>query len=183
MEHNPQGAQVLQKNKKNQQFRTFDTILVVVLLLGVASISGSIVHEALRDDRIERARFRAETLAQQIVTGGVSALVALPPTDRVPDLAQQAPSRGPASVGESENETQLKDGWVEGHIGRDPWGRPFRFKLIQGREGSPLRVLVWSPGPNARYETEMSDMEWAQLSLAKKVQFQGDDIGFAYTNP
>lgn len=76
-------------------------------------------------------------------------------------------SRSPASMkatgGESLN---FRDA---GSIGHDPWGQPYRYKLL--RDGSEqMKVQIWSAGPNRNFET--SDKE----GFAADV-YGGDDVG------
>ena len=70
---------------------------------------------------------------------------------------------------------------MEGRIGKDPWGQAFQYQVLREVDGQPIKVLVWSAGPNKRAESLEQVLEQAiRVRADQAVQFAGDDIGFVY---
>ena len=64
----------------------------------------------------------------------------------------------------------------DGTLGKDPWGRPYRYKVFRDDSGAAKRVAVWSEGKNSQNETDFSAAAVpAKPSLSI---FSGDDTGF-----
>lgn len=182
---------MIPKSKENRSFGTFDSVAVIALGCVVAMICGTIVYEMMQDDSGLRARRGAEALAHQMVAVGFGAsepeelVVDLEKAsfeDHSPDQKLKADGgRSPASI-RPPSATQISPS--EGSLGRDPWGRPFHYKVFRSTDGEPIRILVWSSGPNKRSETHADPIEVASSGeLEQPIRFGGDDIGFAYTKP
>ena len=160
---------MFKKDSKKQGFTTFDTVMVLALGFTALGISASIMSESLRDDRMDRARFGAETLAHQIASGGLAL--------GEPDAKNESPTqRGPAPVSQSEPGLGLYDGT----LGKDPWGQPYHYKLIRGSDGRAARIFVWSDGADQKANTRLEDNDIALSGPIEKVEFSGDDVGFVY---
>lgn len=57
-----------------------------------------------------------------------------------------------------------------GSIGSDPWGQPYRYRVLSSSPGQPMRVHIWSAGPNKAFETK------DEPSVAAET-YVGDDVG------
>ena len=117
---------------------------MMVALLGiVVGISQAIVGEVCADHRRLEARMKAESLAFRLAASGHSKEPAIASGE---DYEPQ--SRGLASI---------QDGMsvLEGQIGEDPWGHPYRYALKKDSLGNVSEVAVWSGGvlnaPPIRY--------------------------------
>lgn len=172
--------------QNNQQFRTLDLFVMVALVGAVTASIGSVVSDVFRDQRPERARSTAEVLARQLeYQHRVSMTSPLSHSDSESDDESASPNTGrmPASDG-SESETSDLSVTVltGGEIGRDPWGRPYRYRVYPGREAGVQHVFVWSDGPNQVPES----VETIEKALAETIeqqselQFKGDDIGYVH---
>lgn len=160
-------------------FGTFDLVAMMALGSAVVLICGTIVGAALQDDRPKRAQLGAEALAHQMIAGGFGPVV----PERADEEFVAAPKsgdRGPASVGVPTNGNARAFNSLEGVMGRDPWGRPYRYKLLRSSGGQPVRILVWSEGPNERSDTRSSEFDIALSTPRGSIRFGGDDIGFVF---
>jgi hypothetical protein len=167
------GAKVENIKTRYRQFGTLDAVSVLALVAIVASVSGAILSEMLRDERPMRARSTAEALAHQLVS---------PPAPSILEASQIGKSekgdRSPASVSPAMTSTLR-----EGDIGKDPWGRPFHYWV---RPGAQRLVIVWSDGPNGVPESGQALKLAAETASQEKVsqtdlRFQGDDLGYIET--
>lgn len=150
-----------EKNKENRNFKTSDFFIVLSLIGLVVVLSLSIVSEAVHDNRTERARFAAESLALQLSAASM-------------ELKQESNegSRGPASVAAETPRAHL----VSGELSTDPWGKPFHYKISRADDGKVTQVIVWSDGANSQPET---NVEKVSLRTVKAI-FEGDDVGFVF---
>lgn len=167
------------KTKQNRAFGTFDLVAMIALGSAVLVICGTIVQEMLQDDRPDRARMGAEAIAHQMVAGGFAEAVA-GVSDAKPEAIAEHGSRGPASLGSAAIDNAPTLNLVEGSLGKDPWGRPYRYKLLRSNEGNAVRILVWSEGPNEVSDTEFMEVDVALSAPKEKIKFGGDDVGFVY---
>lgn len=102
----------------------------------------------------EKAMRRAEGLAYQLM-----------------DIhkASQKDSRAPAS---SSN---------EGQIGSDPWGQPYRYRVLNhaaksaDKKAQDYSLVVWSGGPNKKADTKEENLDSDRDDFS--AQFEGDDVG------
>ncbi len=141
--------------------------MILLLTLGLLGVSGAIISEVFQDNKQERARFAAESLALQLSTSSLR-----------PEGKFDSPGRGPASNPESVS-TQLLNGvngvnGVNGEISHDPWGHAYHYRISRADDGHVTEVLVWSDGPNAQAETNFD----RRTLDGKMFSFGGDDIGY-----
>lgn len=175
-----------QKDKQKRPFGTFDLVATIALGSAVLVICITISNEILQDDRPDRAKIGAEALVHQMMVGGFGlAMTDARVESRVEPVEQAlpAPSRRPASVSAPGNDGAPTFSLSEGVMGKDPWGRPYKYKLLRSMDGQPVRILVWSEGANQTSDTEFSEFEVALPAPTHKIRFGGDDIGFAYQKP
>ncbi len=115
------------------------------------------------EDRVVSARRHAEVLGYQIFEIYREAARNSHP--------ESTNSRAPASVGTSEGEVlNFHDA---GSIGNDPWGQPYRYKILSAsttNTGEPMKVQIWSAGPNKIFETD-------DKPGAAAATYTGDDVG------
>lgn len=135
-------------DEKNQSFRTLDLLALVGLVGTVGTIFGAIIAQSFHDSRPTRAQITAEAVARQIQTRHKQGS-SLP-----------SGSRSPASTNSV--------AFVEGKMGKDPWGRPFRYRVSRsdGATNGKARVYVWSDGPNGKSDFDEGNQ-----------RFAGDDVG------
>lgn len=155
--------------KQNQQFRTFDIIVLALLIGAVRGAIGGVLGGSLHDNRISRAQAAVEALAKQI---GVQ---------RTAHFGNQAGmGRMPASVikndpSENEHRSAGSVPLTSGEMGKDPWGNPFRYRVINRTPSSKQKIFVWSSGPNGVFDSrELTETG----SREDAIQFFGDDVGF-----
>jgi len=146
--------------KENQQFTTFDSFSVLSLLGVVLLLVGSIVSNAVIDQKESHARRRADQLAVQLLVGGYDA------------IRNSLDERSPASASSSETRH-------EGRIGMDPWGSPYYFRIFSGEDGRVQSVLVYSSGPNSDCDTseEILTKRLEDPKRPGRITLGGDDIG------
>lgn len=161
-------------SKSNQGFRSSDAFAVVALGLTTLGITLSILTEAARDDRSERAKFGAEALAHQMA----STRLALP-EEAVNSAKIPSSNRGPASI-EAKTEPGPAMNRYEGALGLDPWGKAYRYKLLRSGDNKVLRIVVWSSGPDQIQDTNFADGDLSPEIPSVRLSFKGDDVGFVY---
>ena len=83
---------------------------------------------------------------------------------------QKAPRRNLASIINDDFEMT-----EQGHIGLDPWGQPFRFRIMN-EFGTVPQIVVWSFGPNGKFDS--SEEEFVSIQDVSGSFSQGDDLGF-----
>ena len=137
----------MMKNDKKQYVRSHG-ILSLLILVGTSVLVCAPVWSG------RSGVHRAESLAYQLLEG-----------------RKAASSRGPASI-ESPINHLTQD---EGEIGLDPWGHPYRYKLLKGHELQMSKILVWSLGPNGTVETKSELLD--SNRDARSPEFSGDDLG------
>lgn len=158
---------MLKFSQKNQHFSTLDLLILVVLVGGVFSIFGAVLAQGFQDNRLTRAKTSAEAYAIQIKEQRIRA-----------HRSETRASRQPASV---ENPT-LVGLPANGEIGRDPWGRPFHYRVIEPSENQSRRVVVWSDGPNREPESASASEGGFGEADTKSTTFGGDDVGFVHVD-
>lgn len=158
-------------SQKNQQLSTIDLLVLFLLFGTVTSAFGAILAESFQDNRLSRARSTAEALALQILV-----------QNRVNRaIGMGMGERGPASVGEVEEVPNLL---ISGEIGRDPWGRPFHYRVQPiGTHGHKRRVFVWSDGPNKRSDSDAVLSLATDSLLPSPLNYLGDDVGSIQEGP
>lgn len=117
------------------------------------------------EDRLTNAKRHAEVLGYQIFE-----IYREASAEQSPEVAAD---RGPASVDVGGGAEELDVGLVHfresGSIGNDPWGQPYRYKILDSID-SQIRIQIWSAGPNRHFETA------DEPGLAAD-RYQGDDVG------
>lgn len=151
--------------KENQEFKSSSFFLVlglVIVCLGIVTIPWSDRFQAgdsvLAVQKAEVAGYQIAQLYRE-ATKSSSVL--------------ESKGRGPASI--SAQTLEIRE---TGTVGKDPWGEPYHYRLLSG-EGSSVRVLVWSKGPNQKIDTLDLDSETAKV--AGQPVYDGDDLGVVLT--
>lgn len=139
-------------------------------------ISGITIRQFSHASDKDWAVKETSRLAMQIAyTGEITAA----PREIDTKNSTQKISRKTASIDSSVNfvkksaHTVWKD---EGTLGKDPWGKPFRYKVFRDESGFARKIAVWSEGQNSRNETDFS--EFLSLKDHSANMFLGDDAGF-----
>ncbi len=154
------------KNEQFQEVRSSGMLLIIGLVSFSLAIIATPWNRQFQDSRVETALHKAEVVGYQVV--------------QIYREASKTPSeidkntRGPASVSPqgSEFPSNLRS---TGTMGTDPWGAPFRYRILSADSAGNVRILVWSSGPNQKVETAMLDDEEAVIS--GQPSYAGDDIG------
>lgn len=157
----------LMKTKEKQEFKSSG----VLTLLGLVGFSTAIIatpwNRQIEDSRGELARQKAEVVGYQVVQIYREAAKnsASPSSKKV---------RNPASVEDSQafSPENLRS---TGTMGVDPWGQPYRYRIISADALGKVRILVWSSGPNQKVETASLDNEEAPVK--EQPLYLGDDMG------
>jgi type II secretory pathway pseudopilin PulG len=148
----------------NEQFQSFG-IKHMFLFAGLLGLLGFLVlpswSQHRTEDKLMNAQRQAEVLGYQVFE--IYHEAALKNTT----LALEKGSRAPASV--TPNLEDLPLGHESGSIGGDPWGQPYRYKILNAGKDL-LKVQIWSAGPNKIFETSDKPGIAADLYL-------GDDVG------
>ncbi len=138
------------KNNKNQYFSTFDVLSVMFSLVVVVSISFTVFHKTMNRKKVDLAKFNMENLAQELMKEPVI-------------YSQDKNLRMPASASD---------------LGVDPWGSPYVFNVIKNNYGQPIYLVVMSPGPNAKLETNLESDAQIGVSHIENIRFESDDVGY-----
>ena len=153
------------KNEQNQELSS-SSLLAVIGLVGFSlAIIATPWNRDLQANKAEKALQKAEVVGYQIVQ--------LYREATKDDIAQISGTRSPASVEASDKLIR-----TTGTMGQDPWGQPFRYRLLNA-DKSKIRILVWSAGPNQLAET--SDLENEEKPLMAQPTYGGDDLGLVLT--
>jgi len=149
----------LMKTKENRKL-SYKNLVFMSSLAGLMGFMAIPSWTRQRDeDRVINAKRHAEVLGYQVfeLYREAARNTHPPATD----------SRAPASVGPSEGEAlNFRDA---GSIGNDPWGQPYRYKILSST-GEQMRVQIWSAGPNKIFETDDKPGTAAESYI-------GDDVG------
>lgn len=137
-------------------------MLVLGLLSLCAVLSWTVVYATFNEISADIAKNEAEKLAWQLEIGGFVT------------PGWRKPATGGEQLQEVPFEPEPGIFPVHGEIGRDPWGQAFRYSLVRDSQGTPEYLLVWSAGPNQKYESVSSRISFSTQGTPK---FQGDDLG------
>lgn len=153
----------LMKTKEKQKLSYKNAIFMFSLagLLGFMAVPS---WTRQRDeDRVVSAKRHAEVLGYQVFEIYREAA-----RNTRPEVTN---SRAPASVSPVEADSmKFRDA---GSIGNDPWGQPYRYKILSAnlqRADEPMKVQIWSAGPNKVFETD-------DKPGAAAESYIGDDVG------
>ena len=151
--------------KSNQPFKSRDMFLVMAAILVSLLVLVGTFGRGFSDNRKDLAEKEAKNLAEQLVAGGLKF--------SEPKIIG---ARTPASVGNSELqglEESIRVMGLQGQLGLDPWGRPFRFYISQSSGGEPFGVAVYSAGPDGEFQTAVD----GETQPRTQSFVQGDDYG------
>lgn len=159
---------ILMKTEKNHEFRSSGVLLILGLLVFCIAIIATPWNRQMQDSRVETALQKAEVVGYQVVQIYREAAKNTP-------SKEMKGSRIPASVADSAGSEELLR--LTGTMGMDPWGRPYRYRILTpAKESSEkVRILVWSTGPNLKVDTKNLDDE--SQALTEQPLYSGDDIG------
>lgn len=152
-------------NEQKQEFKSSG----VLTLLGLVGFSAAIIaapwNRQYQDSQVDAALQKAEVVGYQVVQIYREAA-------KTSALSPNTNGRAPASVAP---ENSLENLRTTGTMGTDPWGQPYHYRILSAEKSKPMRILVWSGGPNQKTETPDLDNE-AKKITAQPV-YSGDDIG------
>ncbi|UOF00221.1 hypothetical protein [Bdellovibrio reynosensis] len=155
------------KIEEKQEFKSTS----VLALLGLVGFSFAIIatpwNRHMQDSKVETARQRAEVVGYQIVQIYREATRTAAPPESVG--GRKIASVAPDSAISMEN---LR---TTGTMGNDPWGRPFRYRILSQDHSGKVRILVWSTGPNQKLES--LDLEDEESAIKDPPLYSGDDMG------
>lgn len=144
---------------KDDQTLASVSFIVGLILVGVAVFVLNTMEKS--SDHVQ-ALARAEKYAQQLIESGFQS-----DYQELMDLEPSA-SRSLASA----ERPQI----LEGGIGLDPWGYPFQYYVNKAEAGAVGEVILWSGGPDNKFQTEIKKVK-ELINSGKKVRFSGDDFG------
>lgn len=155
------------KTKEKQIFKSSG----LLSLLGLMGFSTAIIatpwNRQMQDSKAEMARQKAEVVGYQVVQ------IYREAAKNSANLSE-TPGRGIASVDESRafSPENLRS---TGTMGVDPWGQPYRYRILSADNEGKVRILVWSTGPNQKAETNALDDE--DSPIKSQPLYLGDDMG------
>lgn len=155
------------KNKEKQEFRSSALLSSLGLLAVAVAIVATPWNRQIEDSRIEAARQKAEVVGYQVAQIYREAL------NSEANLMEVS-GRKPASVG-AERAFSMENLRSTGTMGTDPWGEPYRYRILSVDQPGAVRVLIWSGGPNKRVET--ADLDNEESSVKEQPVYFGDDMG------
>lgn len=154
------------KNEQIQEVRSSGMFLI----MGLVGLSLAIVatpwNRQFQDSRSEVALQKAEIVGYQVVQIYREASKS--------SMSEDKKGRLPASASPSESGLPA-DLRSTGTMGTDPWGAPYRYRILSADKAGTVRILVWSTGPNQKVET--ADLDNEEVTIAGQPTYAGDDIG------
>lgn len=160
---NPLRVGNLMKTKENHKL-SYKNLVFMSSLVGLMGFMAVPSWTRQRDeDRVVSAKRHAEVLGYQVFEIYREAA-----RNTRQDITG---SRAPASVGSAEADAM--NFREAGSIGNDPWGQPYRYKILSSvptASGEQMKVQIWSAGPNKIFETEDKPGVAAESYI-------GDDVG------
>lgn len=158
---NPLRIGNLMKTKENQKL-SYKNLVFMSSLAGLMGFMAIPSWTRQRDeDRVVNAKRHAEVLGYQVFEIYREAA-----RNTHPATASSS-SRAPASAAPVEGESlNFREA---GSIGNDPWGQPYRYKILSA-QGAQMKVQIWSAGPNKLFETD------DKAGVAAE-SYTGDDVG------
>ncbi len=152
-------------NERKQEFKSSG----VLTLLGLVGFSAAIIaapwNRSYQDNEIDAALQKAEVVGYQVVQIYREAA-------KTSALSSGKSGRIPASVPQ---EASLESLRTTGTMGTDPWGQPYHYRILSAEKNKPMRILVWSSGPNKKADT--ADLENETKVISGQPTYSGDDIG------
>ena len=68
-------------------------------------------------------------------------------------------------------------------IGKDPWGRPFQYRFVEGKSGQFEFLIVWSSGPDGKPVMDYETLGFHQVARMMGSAELGDDVGIIHRTP
>ena len=153
------------KTEKKQEFKSTS----VLTMLGLVGFSVTLIaapwNRQSQDPDVDLALQKAEIVGYQVVQIYREAAKNSTVSNGKPD------SRMPASVA-PDNLENLR---TTGTMGSDPWGQPYHYRILSAENSKPIRLLVWSTGPNKKIDSP--DFENEAKALPAQPVYGGDDVG------
>ena len=151
------------KIEKKQIVKGSDVLYMFFSVALLFTFMASAVSDTFNSNQVEQAKIDVENLVLQIQSSGLKKFLPNKVTDRTL-----------ASVSEEtiiEYSSKIGD---EGTLGKDPWGKPYIYKLLKDDSGNVSQLLVISSGPDMKLTT---NIEPRDLKSKSYLSFRGDDIG------
>ncbi|KYG69140.1 hypothetical protein AZI87_07945 [Bdellovibrio bacteriovorus] len=155
------------KNEQKQEFKSSG----VLALLGLVGFSTAIIatpwNRQIQDSRSELARQKAEVVGYQVIQiyreATKSAANSHMPKTRIPASVAEETALSPENIRST------------GTMGVDPWGQPYKYRILSGNQVGKIRIVVWSSGPNQKVDT--TNLENEEIALKEQPVYSGDDVG------
>lgn len=161
------AGRFLMKTKEKQTFKSSGLLSLVGLMAFSSAIIATPWNRQIQDSKSEIARQKAEVVGYQVVQIYREAA-------KNSVKSPISSGRGIASVDESQafSPENLRS---TGTMGVDPWGQPYRYRILSADKSGKVRILVWSTGPNQKVETVALDDE--ESPIKEQPLYSGDDMG------
>lgn len=151
------------KKEQIQEVRSSGVILILGLVVLSLAIIATPWNRQFQDSRVETALHKAEVVGYQVVQIYREAA----------KTSDNNKDRAPASISpETAIPANIRS---TGTMGLDPWGAPFRYRILSADPAGNVKILVWSSGPNQKVETATLDDE--EVAVIEQPIYGGDDIG------
>lgn len=149
----------LMKTKENRKL-SYKSLVFMSSLAGLIGVLAVPIWSRQREqDQMVTAKRYAEVLGYQVFE--IYREATKNATEEAPEF------RGPATADSAQAAAPYFH--EAGNIGSDPWGQPYRYKLLS-QSGDQMRVRIWSAGPNKLFETH-------DPTDARVESYIGDDVG------
>lgn len=153
------------KRKEKQQFRSSGLLSLLGLIVLSLTIIATPWNRHIEDSKTQIALQKAEVVGYQVVQVYREAI-------KVSLSSDKESGRQPASAHPMELVENLRN---TGTVGKDPWGQPYRYRILPPKNSNALKILVWSTGPNKKVESvELTD---EQKNVLGQPSYSGDDLG------
>lgn len=159
---------------KKQELKTSDFITLCTMFMAIVLVCALIVGNTSPDSPRKLATRSAENISAQLLNLKLKNL-------------QKSGGSGTRGIASREgkfdgNPTKIALG-PEGLIGKDPWGRPFQYRFVEGDSGQFEFLIVWSPGPDGKPVINYESLELAQVARMLGKSDLGDDVGIIHRTP
>lgn len=153
------------KLKEKQEFRSSGLLSLLGLIVLSMTIIATPWNRHIEDSKTQIALQKAEVVGYQVVQVYREAI-------KVSLSTNKDTSRQPASIHDPEVIQNLRN---TGTVGVDPWGQPYRYRILPPKNSDTVKILVWSTGPNKKVESVELDDE--QKNMVGHPNYSGDDLG------
>lgn len=141
------GSLLFKIIKSYKGFSSFDLVTTFTSIATVAAIAGPLAYRSVQSDRIERARADIVKIASATLSANSTRSIAS--VEGIGGSAEQI---------------------------LDPWKHPYQKETLKNAYGQPSHLVVWSNGPNGKFDSEKIKAIKSNGLLV--VEFQGDDVGY-----